>query len=118
MFELGGVVGPVLGLLVWIWGAWDQGGSWRRAGVVSARVVGVWGASHRARGSGWSGGGECSDRGERSVELVGPWPVGGEPEGGGAGSVHESTGEGDDPVADGACGSDWAVETDDPLSSG
>ena len=25
MFELGGVVGPVLGLLVWIWGAWDQG---------------------------------------------------------------------------------------------
>lgn len=52
------------------------------------------------------------------MELVGPWPVGGEPEGGGAGSVHESTGEGDDPVADGACGSDWAVETDDPCPAG
>ena len=77
-------------------------------------VVGVWGAIPRASRSGRSGGGECSDRGERSSELVGPWPVGWEPEGECPGAVHNDSGEGDEPVADRACGPDRAVEGDDP----
>ena len=68
--------------------------------------------------SGWSGGGEGPDSVEGAAELVGPRPVGGKPEGGGAGLVDEDSGERDEPVADGARGPDWAVETDDPCPSG